>query len=134
IGQTQDNRALAILIVMLEGLTIVLPCHDEAPNVQAAVEESLAAAHATAHRAQIVIVDDGSEDGTGAIAARPAERHPDVSVVTHETNVGYGGALRSGIAAAAQPWVLLTDADLQFDLMQLPEFAEHAAGADLLHG
>jgi glycosyltransferase involved in cell wall biosynthesis len=57
-----------------------------------------------------------------------------VQVVSHGARRGYGAALRSGIAAAVQPWVLLTDGDLQFDLMQLAGFARDAQDVDLLHG
>jgi glycosyltransferase involved in cell wall biosynthesis len=119
---------------MLEGISIVLPCHDEAPNVEPAVTEALAAGRASARAVQVIVVDDGSEDATGAIAHRLAAEHPEVRVVTHSTCRGYGAALRGGIAAAEQPWILLTDGDLQFDLMQLPEFARDADDVDLLHG
>jgi glycosyltransferase involved in cell wall biosynthesis len=119
---------------MLNGLTIVLPCHNEEPNVDAAVAEALSAGAETAERIQVVLVDDGSTDGTGARAAALAARHPEVDVVTHETCRGYGSAMRSGIAAATEPWVFLTDADLQFDLAQLPGFAAAAELVDLVHG
>ena len=55
-------------------------------------------------------------------------------VVVHPTNRGYGAALRSGVRAAQQPWVLLTDADLQFDLRELVDFVPLAAQADLIAG
>jgi glycosyltransferase involved in cell wall biosynthesis len=122
------------LVLMLEGITIVLPCHDEAPNVEAAVTEALAAGRAAASAVQVVVVDDGSRDATGAIAQRLAAEHPEVQIVTHAACRGYGAALRGGIAAATQPWILLTDGDLQFDVMQLPDFARDADEVDLLHG
>ena len=119
---------------MLQGLTIVLPCHNEAPNVESAVAESLAAGRACAASVQVVVVDDGSRDGTGEIAARLSASHPEVDVVTHDDCRGYGCAMRSGIAAAREPWVFLTDADLQFDLAQLPAFIEGAEELDVVHG
>lgn len=112
----------------------MLPCHNEAPNVEAAVAESLAAGRDTALRVQVVIVDDGSSDGTGALAAALADAHPEVHLVTHEVCRGYGAAMRSGIDAADEPWVFLTDADLQFDLSQLPAFAADAESVDIVHG
>ena len=119
---------------MLEGITVVLPCHDEALNVEAAVAEALAAGGAAARAVEVVVVDDGSQDATAAIAHRIAGLHQEVQVVSHGARRGYGAALRSGIAAAGQPWVLLTDGDLQFDLMQLAGFARDAQDVDLLHG
>ena len=55
-------------------------------------------------------------------------------VIVHDENLGYGAALRSGIEAARQPWVLLTDADGQFDLTQLADFLPFAADHDVLVG
>jgi glycosyltransferase involved in cell wall biosynthesis len=118
----------------LAGVSIVLPCHDEAPNVEAAVRMASAAGHRYAYAHEVIVVDDGSRDDTRAIATRLAAEDPAVRVVVHERNLGYGAALRSGIAAARQPWVLLTDADLQFDLDQLGEFVPLSDDHDVLVG
>ncbi|MEA2473536.1 MAG: hypothetical protein QOE06_1451 [Thermoleophilaceae bacterium] len=118
----------------LPGLTVILPSHNEEENVAAAVSAARSAARRYALRHEIVIVDDGSTDGTGAMAAMLARAAPGVRVVTHERNRGYGAAVRSGIAAATMPWILLTDGDLQFDLLELEAFVPHAARADLVVG
>jgi glycosyltransferase involved in cell wall biosynthesis len=118
----------------LPGLTIVLPCHDEAPNVAAAVAEAHAAADRFADAHEVVVVDDGSRDGTRAIAQRIAHGDPRVTVVGHRVNRGYGAAIRSGIAASTMPWVLLTDADLQFDLRDLELTLPLAPSHDLVAG
>ena len=83
---------------------------------------------------EIIVVDDGSRDGTFAVATRLAAGDPHVRVLQHERNRGYGAALRTGIAAAREPWVLLTDADLQFDLGDLAGFVALAADHDLIAG
>jgi glycosyltransferase involved in cell wall biosynthesis len=118
----------------LEGVSIVLPCHDEAPNLTAAVKMASEAGrrHALAH--EVIVVDDGSRDRTLAIATSLAACDPAVRVVVHPTNQGYGAALRSGIAAARQPWVLLTDADLQLELSELGAFVPLANDHDLIVG
>jgi glycosyltransferase involved in cell wall biosynthesis len=118
----------------LPGVSIVLPCHDEAPNVAEAVRTASAAGLRYAHAHEVIVVDDGSSDETRAIATRMAAADPAVRVVVHPHNLGYGAALRSGIAAARQPWVLLTDADLQFDLDQLGDFVPFADDRDVLVG
>jgi glycosyltransferase involved in cell wall biosynthesis len=118
----------------LTSLTVVLPCHDEEENVAAAIREATAAATAAAADHEILVVDDGSSDATRAIAAAAAARDPRVRVLVHEENRGYGAALRTGIAAARGDWILLTDADLQFDLSELARFAEPARRYDLLVG
>jgi glycosyltransferase involved in cell wall biosynthesis len=129
------NAALATQPALaLAGVSIVLPCHNEAPNVEEAVRIASAAGrrHALAH--EVIVVDDGSEDETLAIATRLAAADPAVRVIVHPHNRGYGAALRSGLAAAHQPWVLLTDADLQFDLGELAAFVPLSEDHDVLVG
>ena len=107
---------------VLAGVSIVLPCHDEEANVAAAVRMACRAGRMNAQAYEVIVVDDGSRDATNAVATRLAAGDPHVHVVAHPRNRGYGAALRTGIAAAQQPWVLLTDADLQFDLVDLAGF------------
>ncbi|MEA2310994.1 MAG: hypothetical protein QOE28_962 [Solirubrobacteraceae bacterium] len=118
----------------LPGVSIVLPCHDEEDNVVEAVHAARLAGHRSALACEVIVVDDGSSDQTLARALALAEEDPAVRVVVHRQNRGYGAALRSGISAASQPWVLLTDADLQFDLTQLEDFLPLAGDHDLLLG
>ena len=96
-------------------LSYFFPAHDEAENIEALVQEALAALGALADRYEIIAVDDGSTDGTAEIADRLAAEHPDVvRVVHHATNLGYGSAVRSGLAAARFPLICFTDGDRQF--------------------
>ena len=118
----------------LESLTVVLPCHDEEDNVDQAIRDAGAAARDAAHAHEIVVVDDGSADATRRLAAACAADDPHVRLVVHGENRGYGAALRTGIAAATCEWILLTDADLQFDLGELQGFVEPARDLDLLVG
>jgi glycosyltransferase involved in cell wall biosynthesis len=118
----------------LASLSVVLPCFDEVENVAAAVAQAHVAAAAHAVRHEVIVVDDGSSDGTGTVAAALASADPTVRVVTHEVNRGYGAAVRSGFAATRSDWVLLTDGDLQFDLAELAELVALAPDHDLVAG
>jgi glycosyltransferase involved in cell wall biosynthesis len=118
----------------LPSLAVLLPCHDEAPNVAAAVNEAKRAAVRFARRHEILVIDDGSSDETAAIASELAVRDPHVHLVEHERNLGYGAAVRSGIAASSADWILLTDGDLQFDLGELQLFLGPAEQCDLVAG
>jgi glycosyltransferase involved in cell wall biosynthesis len=101
-------------------LSYFFPAHDEAENVTPLVEEALRDLPDLAERFEIICVDDGSSDGTGAIADALAARHPGVvRVVHHPTNRGYGAALRSGFSASRFGLVGFTDGDRQFRVADL---------------
>jgi glycosyltransferase involved in cell wall biosynthesis len=112
-------------------LSYFFPAHDEEANVEPLVREALEALPALAERFEVVIVDDGSRDATGAIADRLAAEQPDrVRVVHHPRNLGYGAALRSGFAAARHGLVAFTDGDRQFRIADLGRLLERASAAD----
>jgi glycosyltransferase involved in cell wall biosynthesis len=112
-------------------LSYFFPAHDEAANVEALVDEALGSLPAIAERFEIVCVDDGSRDGTGAIADRLAAEHPDiVRVVHHPRNRGYGAAVRSGLAAARFPLICFTDGDRQFRVADLARLTDRLAATD----
>jgi glycosyltransferase involved in cell wall biosynthesis len=133
-GLSAAAHAPAMPVDRLRSLTVVLPCHDEQDNVLQAIRDARLAAAAAADDYEIVVVDDGSADATGSLAAAAADEDPRVRVVVHEHNRGYGAALRSGIDAARCDWILLTDADLQFDLTELIRFVEPARAHDVVVG
>jgi glycosyltransferase involved in cell wall biosynthesis len=118
----------------LSSLSIVLPCFNETENVAAAVAEAHAAADVHAMKHEVIVVDDGSTDGTGPLAEALAATDPRLRVVSHPENRGYGAAVRSGFTASRCDWVLLTDGDLQFDLHELEAFLAPAVDHDLVAG
>lgn len=118
-------------------LSYFFPAHDEAENIEGLVEESLATLPSLADRFEIVCVDDGSSDGTGAIADRLAAAHPDfVRVVHHPRNLGYGAAVRSGLAASRYSLVCFTDGDRQFRVADIGRLLHRLdeSGADVVVG
>jgi glycosyltransferase involved in cell wall biosynthesis len=130
----QPRPALAPVPSTLPGLSIVLPCRDEAANVAAMARDACAAAERVADEYEVLVVDDGSTDETLSIARSVAAEEPAVRVIVHERNRGYGAAVRSGFGAARMPWVFLVDADRQFDLDQLDDFIPSAATHDAIVG
>ena len=112
----------------LQELSLFFPCHNEAENLEALVADALAALPALATTYEVILVDDGSRDDTAGVAERLVQRHGGVvRSVHHDVNRGYGGALRSGFAAARYSHLAYTDGDRQFriaDLARLVDCAE----------
>lgn len=114
-------------------LSVILPAYNEADNLEAVVGELRAALQALPVASEIIVVDDGSRDGTAAVADRLAGAHG-VRVITHDHNRGYGAALRSGFAAAGRDWVFFMDSDGQLDPADLAAFLPHLTDHDLVAG
>ena len=91
------------------GVTIVVPVFDEEDGV-AGVIERLAKLDLGAP-IEVIAVDDGSLDGTGRVLAECARRVPNLRVITHRSNQGYGAALKTGFTHARTEVVVITDAD-----------------------
>ncbi len=100
----------------LPGLSFVFPMYNEIGNIENCVAQALAIGHRITEHVEIVVVDDASTDGSGALADEIARRHPEMRVLHHPKNRKLGGALRTGFAAATQPWVLYMDSDLPVDM------------------
>lgn len=101
-------------------ITVFFPCYNERDNVARVTERAIAVLDNLQADYEIVIVDDGSTDGTGQNADDLAARHARVRVVHHERNLGYGAALQSGFRAATKQLVFYTDGDGQFDMGEMP--------------
>jgi len=116
-------------------LSVFLPCYDEEENVARTVERALSVLRdRDLERFEIIVVNDGSRDRTGAVADALAEEHDEVRVAHHVQNQGYGAALRTGFDAAKFPWVFFTDGDGQFDLAEIDGFLAAADIVDVVVG
>jgi glycosyltransferase involved in cell wall biosynthesis len=97
------------------GLSVFFPAYNDSGTIASLVIAALQAARSLTSDFEIIIVNDGSADTTAQIADELARTYPQVRVVHHERNRGYGGALRSGFAAATRELVFYTDGDAQYD-------------------
>jgi len=101
------------------GISVVLPAHNEEAVLAATLEKCMATLSAIAPDYEIIVVDDGSSDRTGAIAEEYAATNPHIRVVHNRPQRGYGGALIAGFNAMTKPLAFFMDADGQFDIRDL---------------
>lgn len=92
-------------------LTVVIPVYNEAATVSRVITNVLQQRPVQ----QVVVVDDGSIDGTWAVLEQSAAADPRLCVVRHPRNFGKGMAVRTGFARASAPFVMVQDADLEYD-------------------
>ena len=112
-------------------LSYFFPAHNEEANLEGLVAEALETLPTLAETFEIIAVDDGSRDGTPALADALAAANPGVvRVVHHPTNLGYGAALRSGFGAARYDLVAFTDGDRQFKVADIGRLTERMAASD----
>jgi hypothetical protein len=120
-----DYTAVAAPGVATASVSVVLPCLDEADAVGAVVAEALAGLEAGGFRGEVIVVDNGSRDGSPERAAAAGAR------VVFESARGYGAALRAGFAAATGDVVVMADADQTYDLSQLHRLVAPVAAGDV---
>ena len=92
-------------------LSAVMPCYNE----EATIAEILAAVLASPFIGELIVVDDGSKDRTVEIASEIAADDPRVRLVRQPFNMGKGAALQRGFLEVTQPYVIVQDADLEYD-------------------
>ena len=97
-------------------LSLIIPVYNEIDTV----EEILRRVTATGVANQIILVDDGSTDGTSDLLERLAHQGTNLQLIRHERTRGKGAAIRSGIGAATCDLVLIQDADLEYDPRDIP--------------
>jgi glycosyltransferase involved in cell wall biosynthesis len=115
-------------------LSLVLPAHNEEDNIEIVVGDALETLPAYAPSFEIIVVDDGSRDRTGAIIDRLHRDDERVVPVHHRINKGYGAALRSGFAASTGEFVMFMDADRQFDIRDIRLLAPFVDLFDIVAG
>lgn len=98
-----------------KGLSIFFPAYNDSGTIASLVITALRSARELTPDYEVIVVNDGSADKTAEILDELARTYPQVRVVHHERNRGYGGALRTGFATATRELVFYTDGDAQYD-------------------
>lgn len=116
----------------VHSLTIVMAAYNEEEALPACLARNLAFLREHVPDGELIVVNDGSRDGTAALIDAWAQVHPELRAVHLPQNRGMGGALRAGFAQARKDWVTIMPADGQIDPYDLLGFFEVAEGADLI--
>jgi glycosyltransferase involved in cell wall biosynthesis len=117
------------------GLSIFFPALNDSGTIASLVITARRTAQRLTSDFEIIIVDDGSADSTADIADELARTYPEVRVIHHPNNRGYGGALRSGFSGARKELIFYTDGDAQYDPAELEALWPHMRpGVDLVNG
>ncbi len=110
-------------------VSVVIPCLNEAENIELCVRTALEALASSGIDGEVLVVDNASEDDSAALAAAAGAR------VVHEPRRGYGSAYLAGFAAARGRYIVMADADLTYDFNEIPRFvAALEEGAELVMG
>ncbi|MCM8774754.1 MAG: glycosyltransferase family 2 protein [Candidatus Omnitrophica bacterium] len=118
----------------LAEISAFFPAYNEERNLSRMVTALRQVLSEVSRRYEIIIVDDGSADGTKALAEKLALQYPEVRVVHHPKNLGYGAAIRSGIRASRYSVIFFTDGDCQFDVREICQLLPHIHSYDIVTG
>ncbi len=113
-------------------LSVVVPCYNE----RGTIRELLSRVLAIPVSKEIIVVDDGSTDGSDQFVEALAQRELSIQLLRHERNLGKGAALRTGFAAARGEVVIVQDADLEYDPREYPRIIQPIldGDADVVYG
>ncbi len=108
----------------LPSISAFFPAYNDGGTIPSMVLTALMALRQVTDDFEIIVVNDGSADYTAEVLDELAQRVPELRVIHHPQNRGYGGALRTGFAAATKEWVFYTDGDAQYNPLELVNLVE----------
>lgn len=116
-------------------LSIIVPCYNEKATIEKILAEIFAVDIGSTKK-EIIVVDDGSKDGTRDILSKLTKKHPEIHLIFQEINQGKGAALKQGILASTGDVVLIQDADLEYDPQEYPRllYPIERGHADVVYG
>jgi glycosyltransferase involved in cell wall biosynthesis len=117
-----------------EPISVLLPAYNQAAGLEPIAEGWLRALGRLERPFELFVIDDGSADGTPAVADGLAARHSAVRVLRHDTRRGFGACLRTGLAAAQYPLVFYTACDYPYPPTDLKKLLEAIDASDLVSG
>ena len=101
------------------GISVFFPAFNDASIIGSLIQQAAALLPTLTDDYEVIVINDGSTDSTAEVVAQLARETPNVRLISHNENKGYGAALRSGFLHASKDLVFYTDGDGQYDLQEL---------------
>ncbi len=119
----------------LSSVSAVLPAYNDGGTIASMILATITALRKVTDDFEVIVVNDGSQDHTPIILEEMEPRCPELRVIRHDLNLGYGCALRSGFSAASKEWVFYTDGDAQYNPLDLTRLVDCVTdGVDVVNG
>lgn len=116
-------------------ISAMFPCYNDAATIGGLVDDVHAALEPITSQLEVIVVNDGSRDGSRELLDALAAERPWLRPIHHPSNRGYGGALISGFTAARHDWIFYTDGDAQYDAREAALLVPLATAAvDIVQG
>lgn len=115
-------------------ISAFFPAYNEEANIGPLCRKTAAALKKVAARYEVIAVDDGSKDRTAAVVEALHKKDPQIRLVRHKANRGYGAAVKTGFASARMDWIFFTDGDGQFDVDEIGRLLALTADHDIVVG
>jgi len=119
----------------VSSISAVFPAYNDGGTIPSMILTSLIALREATNDYEIIVTNDGSGDHTAQVLAEMQVRYPELRVIHHPQNRGYGAALRTGFSAATKDWIFYTDGDAQYNPLELSALITALSpGVDIVNG
>ena len=115
-------------------LSVIIPAYNESENILGTLDNVSTALAPLGLTHEILVIDDGSTDGTGAVVAANADRFPQVRLLANERNMGFGWTYRRGVEAAALDHIVMVHGDNAWGAATLRDLFSRMGDADIIVG
>lgn len=119
----------------ISSISAVFPAYNDGGTIASMVAAASIALRQVSDDTEIIVVNDGSTDYTHTMLEEISTRYPELKVISHSPNQGYGAALRTGFSAASKEWIFYTDGDAQYNPLELSKLVDTLRdGVDVVNG
>lgn len=101
-------------------ISIFFPCYNDSETIGKLIKDATQIARKITNKFEVIVVDDASTDKSQQLLEKLSQKNPNLKLILHKKNSGYGGALKSGFKASSKELIFYTDGDGQYDVKEFP--------------